>query len=108
PHLATDRGVTVRELHTAAPHGTYSSLVALRVTTAEGTHTAEGTLGSDGSARLVKWGAYEIEAPLGGATLVVASLDKPGVIGFIGTTLGNAGVNIARVHLGKQGAGLAL
>ena len=65
--------------------------------------TAEGTLGADGAPRLVKWGDFEIEASLGGHTLVVTNLDKPGVIGFLGTALGNAGVNISRVHLGVAG-----
>jgi D-3-phosphoglycerate dehydrogenase / 2-oxoglutarate reductase len=36
---------------------------------------------------------------------VVTNVDKPGVIGVIGTTLGNAGVNIAGVHLSVAGAG---
>jgi D-3-phosphoglycerate dehydrogenase len=36
---------------------------------------------------------------------VVINVDKPGVIGVIGTALGNAGVNIAGVHLSVAGAG---
>lgn len=64
---------------------------------------AEGTLGTDGSARLVKWGDFEIEAQLGGPTLVVTSVDTPGVVGFLGTALGNAGINVARVQLGVAG-----
>jgi D-3-phosphoglycerate dehydrogenase len=38
----------------------------------------------------------------------VASLDNPGVIGFLGTTLGAAGVNISRVHLGLASEGRAV
>jgi D-3-phosphoglycerate dehydrogenase len=106
PHLAADRGIAVRELRTAAPRSKYASLVVVRLTTADGgTRVVEGTLGSDGSARLVKWGDFEIEAHLGGPTLVVTSIDKPGVIGFLGTTLGNASVNIARVYLGVADGG---
>lgn len=56
----------------------------------------------------MKWGEFEVEAHLGGTALVVTSLDRPGVIGFIGTTLGNASVNIARVHLGVAGNGRAI
>ena len=36
--------------------------------------------------------------------MVVTSVDTPGVVGFIGTTLGNARINVARVHLGMSGA----
>ncbi len=106
PHVAADRGIEVRELRRTAPRGKHASLVVLRVHTAEGTaKVAQGTLGSDGSTRLVAWNEFEIEAHLGGHTLVVTNLDKPGVIGVIGTTLGNAGVNIAGVHLSVAGAG---
>ncbi|MFO0760096.1 MAG: phosphoglycerate dehydrogenase [Byssovorax sp.] len=109
PHVAADRGIAVRELRTAAPRGKYASLVVLRVHHADGsTSAAEGTLGADGAPRLVKWGSFEVEAQLGGHTLVVINLDRPGVLGFLGTTLGNAGVNIARVHLGASGDGGAI
>src|SRR6185369_14018532 len=107
--VAMDRGIVVRELRTAVPRGKYASLVVVRITTADDSvRVAAGTLGSDGSARLVKWGDFEIEAHLGGPTLVVTNIDKPGVVGFIGTTLGDAAVNIARVHLGVAAAGRAV
>lgn len=109
PHLAADRGIAVRELRTARPRGKLASLVVVRLQCEGGaSRVVEGTLGTDGSARLVKWGEFEVEAHLGGHTLVVTSLDKPGVIGFIGTTLGAADVNIARVHLGVAGGGRAV
>lgn len=108
-HVAADRGIVVRELRTAAPRSKYASLVVVRIGTADGsTRIVEGALGSDGSARLVKWGDFEVEAQLGGPTLVVTSIDRPGVIGFLGTTLGDAKVNIARVHLGVAGGGRAI
>ncbi len=108
-HVAADRGIALRDLRTALPKSKYAAQVVLRVTTSDGSiRVAEGTLGSDGSARLVKWGDFEVEAYLGGPTLVVTSIDKPGVIGFLGTTLGDAQVNIARVHLGEAGGGRAI
>lgn len=101
PLAAKERGITVREQATAGGAQQYSSVVVLRVIASDGTaHTVEGVLGADGSPRLVKWGQYEIEAHLGGPTLVITNLDRPGVIGFVGTTLGDAQVNVARVHLG--------
>jgi D-3-phosphoglycerate dehydrogenase len=106
-HVAADRGIAVRELSTTAPttpRAKYAATVVVRVHLAGGAvHAVEGTLGTDGSARLVKWGGFEIEAHLGGPTMVVTSVDTPGVVGFIGTTLGNAGVNVARVNLGMAG-----
>jgi D-3-phosphoglycerate dehydrogenase len=109
PHVAADRGIAVRELRTSSPSGKYASLVAVRVHGADGSvRVVEGTLGADGSPRLVKWGDFEIEARLGGTTLVVISIDTPGVIGFLGTALGDAKVNIASVHLGVAGGGRAV
>ncbi len=109
PHAAADRGISVRELRTAAAGGKYASLVVVRVFGEGGVSRAvHGTLGADGTARLVRWGDYEVEAHLGGPALVVLSVDKPGVIGFLGTAFGNASVNVTRVHLGLAGAGDAI
>ncbi len=100
-HVAADRGIALRELITSGPQGKYASLIVVRMIDEGGAVRAvEGTLGGDGTPRLVKWGGFEIEAPLAGPTLAVTSIDTPGVIGFIGTTLGNARINVARVHMG--------
>ncbi|MEZ4297400.1 MAG: phosphoglycerate dehydrogenase [Polyangiaceae bacterium] len=101
PVAAKERGITVRELASSAPNEKYASLVVLRVIAADGTaHSVAGALGTDGSPRLLRWDDSEVEAHLGGPTLVIRSVNKPGVIGFIGTTLGAASVNVSRVHLG--------
>jgi D-3-phosphoglycerate dehydrogenase len=101
PVVARERGIALRELASSDGGHKYSSLVVLRLIDSDGTeHTVAGMLGADGSPRLVRWGEHEVEAHLGGPTLVITNLDKPGVIGFIGTTLGSAQVNITRVHLG--------
>jgi D-3-phosphoglycerate dehydrogenase len=109
PHVAADRGITVREIKSTASSHAFATLVRVRVIGADAEErVVAGSLGTDRSPRLVQWGDFDIEAGLGGHALVVASADKPGVIGFIGTTLGGAGINIASVHLGKSSAGHAL
>jgi len=109
PVAAKERGIVVRELATAGGGQKYASLVVLRVIASDGTaHVVEGSLGADDSPRLVKWGQYEVEAQLGGPTLVITSLDKPGVIGFLGNTLGSAQINVAGVHLGLAQPGGAV
>ncbi len=83
--------------------------MVVRVRSADGReHVAAGTLGSGGSPRLVQWGDFEIEAHLAGPSLVVTSVDTPGVVGFLGTTLGDARINIARVQLGLAADGRAV
>jgi D-3-phosphoglycerate dehydrogenase len=108
PHLAKDRGIAVRQLKSTKGLGPFASQIVVRLTGDAGERVAAGALGSDGSPRLVRWGDFGIEAGLGGIALVVSSLDKPGVIGFLGTALGHHGVNVASVHLGKSSAGQAL
>ena len=100
-HVAADRGITVRELSNIArvgrAQGKYAAQVIMRVGAADGsTRAVEGTLGSDGSPRLTRWGDVDVEAVLGGTTLVVESHDRPGVIGFLGTTLGKRAERLAR------------
>lgn len=108
PHVAKDRGIAVRELSSTSRGGKYASLVGLRVVTNDGRlHCVDGTLGADGTPRLVRWNEFELEAHLGGPALVVTSIDRPGVIGFLGTTLGDNRINVARVHLGLAEGGRA-
>ena len=102
PHIAADRGIAVRELKSSHADGAYASQVVVRVIGDKGESIrAAGALGNDRSTRLVRWGDFAIEAQIGGTALVVTSKDRPGVIGFLGTVLGAAGVNVASVYLGK-------
>jgi hypothetical protein len=101
PHLAKDRGINLRELKTSPRPGGPSALVSVRIEDAGGsTAVVEGTLAADGSARLTRWGEYELDAHLAGATLVILNEDRPGVIGAVGTVLGRAEINVARMQVG--------
>jgi D-3-phosphoglycerate dehydrogenase len=60
-----------------------------------------GTVFPGGEIRLVRFIDYRLEAELEGINLLVQNLDKPGMIGFIGSTLGNYQVNIANMHLSR-------
>jgi D-3-phosphoglycerate dehydrogenase len=101
PHLAKDRGIALRELKTSPRPGGFTSLVSLRIEEANGSVArVDGTLAADGSARLVRWGDYELDAHLVGAILVILNEDRPGVIGAVGTVLGRAEINVARLQVG--------
>jgi len=100
PVLARDRGIEVRELKADA-HAKYTTLVRVTVVGEDGSEvSAAGTLAADRTPRLVRWGRYEMDAHLQGTNLVVVNLDRPGVIGRIGTALGEAGVNVSRMQMG--------
>jgi D-3-phosphoglycerate dehydrogenase len=101
PHLAKDRGIALRELKTSPRSGGYNALVTLAIEEASGSSVrAEGTLAADGSARLVRWGDYDLDAHLTGSVLVLTNDDRPGVIGAVGTVLGHANINVARLQVG--------
>jgi D-3-phosphoglycerate dehydrogenase len=98
--LAGDSGVEIREEKTNERSG-FSTLVTVAITGKDGTKAvAAGTLAADGSPRLVRWGQYDLDAHLNGAILVIRNEDKPGVIGSIGTLLGQAKINVNRMQVG--------
>lgn len=68
----------------------------------DGELTVEGTVVSDGSPRILSLDGIGLEAPLEGTLLLTRNRDVPGVIGQIGTALGNLGVNIATFALGRR------
>jgi D-3-phosphoglycerate dehydrogenase / 2-oxoglutarate reductase len=103
PFLAQERGIAVREVRHAGPFGRYAMGVAVRLSASGGdSAVVRGTVGTDGSARLVGWNGFEVEAPLAGTTVVVTNQDRPGVIGTIGTIFGENFLNVARVTLGQR------
>ena len=60
---------------------------------------------SDGKPRFIQIKDINLDADVGSHMIYVTNTDVPGMIGFIGTTLGNAGVNIANFQLGRKDAG---
>jgi D-3-phosphoglycerate dehydrogenase len=66
--------------------------------------TAEGTVLHDGSPRVLNIQGIPLEAQLEGTILYLRNEDKPGVIGQVGSTLGQLGVNIATFTLGRSAA----
>lgn len=103
PRLAEERGLIVHETHTASSPDRVS---VVRVRSAE--HSVSGALVS-GSARIVEVDDHDVEVPPSDVMLVVRNDDRPGMIGVVGTVLGNAGVSIANMAVGQtKGAGTAL
>ena len=64
-----------------------------------------GTLFHEQRPRVVEINGIETEAQLGPHVLYVRNEDKPGIIGALGKTLGDAGINIATFHLGRARPG---
>ena len=102
--LARDRGITVEEARSteATP---FAGLLRLTVTTDRATTAIAGTLLSDGRPRVVELDGLPIESTPDGHLVLLRNQDVPGVVGRVGTVLGQAGVNIAGLQLGRERRG---
>jgi D-3-phosphoglycerate dehydrogenase len=80
-------------------------VLTIKLHTAKGESSATGTVIRGEQPRLLEFDGIDIETPLEGNLLVCRNLDVPGVIGKIGTILGEHGVNIANFALGRERAG---
>jgi len=104
PFLARERGLDVREVRHDR-EGDYHTLVRVTAQTDTGERSVAGTIFSNATPRLIEIYGIKVEADLHGAMLYIVNEDAPGFIGRLGTTLGEAGVNIGTFHLGRRSAG---
>jgi D-3-phosphoglycerate dehydrogenase len=104
PIIAKERGIKVVETKGDKADG-FSGLVNLRAKTKEGEKLISGVIFGTESPRIVRLDNFTLEAIPEGIMLVTKNLDKPGVIGGLGTTLGENNINIARMHLARDKEG---
>ncbi|MET0489777.1 MAG: ACT domain-containing protein, partial [Acidimicrobiales bacterium] len=103
PAVAEMKGLTVHESKTSTTQD-YVNLITLR----GGGHAFAGTLtGLQAKPRIVMVDDHAVDVPPADHMLVVRNDDSPGVIGFVGTVLGEAGVNIADMDVGQSPDGVA-
>jgi D-3-phosphoglycerate dehydrogenase / 2-oxoglutarate reductase len=104
PIVAKDRGIVVEEtLREAA--GDYESLITVTVVTDRQSRHISGTVFADGRPRIVNIKGIRMDAEFGPSMIYITNLDKPGFIGKFSSTLGDAGINIATFHVGREAAG---
>jgi D-3-phosphoglycerate dehydrogenase len=104
PVVAQDRDISVSDVRHDRP-GDYQTLMRVTVTTENRKRDVAGTLFANGRPRLVQVKGINIEAEVTPHMLYITNRDVPGIIGFLGQTLGDAGVNIATFNLGRAEAG---
>jgi D-3-phosphoglycerate dehydrogenase len=103
PQLAEQRGLVVREISTVTSRD-YKSLITLR----SGAHSVSGTLSGAGvrvDPRIVMVDEHLVEVPPSPHMLVVRNDDRPGVIGIVGTVLGEVDVSISSMAVGPSSEG---
>ena len=100
PVVAKDRNIDVSEIrHERTAH--YKTLMRITTEYEGGTFSISGTLFGD-KPRIVAVNDVPLEASIGNRMLFIANEDKPGLIGGVGQLLGDAKVNIANFHLGRN------
>ncbi len=102
--LAEERGVKVSTT-TRGQDGAYESYVKLTVLTDEYDRSVGGTVFSDGRPRFIQVRDINMEFEVTPNMLFVRNSDKPGFIGRFGMVMGEAGVNIATLNLGRDKPG---
>ncbi len=101
PQMAAERGLEVRETSSVTAHD-YVNLITVR----SRAHAVAGTLtGPRTEPRLVMLDDHTVEVPPAPHMVVVRNDDRPGMIGVVGTVVGDAGVSISSMAVGPSATG---
>jgi D-3-phosphoglycerate dehydrogenase len=99
--VARNRGLNITEQKTSEPE-TYANLVTVRVETDRGHSVLGGTVIA-GQAQIVRIDDSWINVvPTGGHVLLTRHIDRPGIVGSVGTILGGADINISSMQVGRE------
>ncbi|MCY0896550.1 MAG: phosphoglycerate dehydrogenase [Alicyclobacillaceae bacterium] len=104
PLMADSLGIRVREVREAKGK-VFTNLISLKLAHGSGTVRVAGTLYNGFGPRIVEVDGYAVDAPIEGSMLFTRHTDQPGMIGRMGTILGDAGINIAGMQVGRRESG---
>jgi len=104
PVLAKDRGIDVTTT-TQGKTGVFDAYIKITMATATRERSVAGTVFSDGKPRFIQIKGITIDAEIGRHMLYTTNEDVPGIIGALGNTMGENGVNIANFTLGRSDRG---
>jgi len=110
PVIAKDRGIRVSTTR-QDQSGAFEGYVKVTVVTAKRERSVAGTVFSDGKPRFIQIKGINMDAEIGAHMVYTTNEDVPGIIGALGNTMGENGVNIANFTLGrstKKGEAIAL
>ncbi|MCB2158347.1 MAG: phosphoglycerate dehydrogenase, partial [Rhodobacteraceae bacterium] len=104
PVIAKERGIQISTTR-QEKGGVFDGYIKLTVVTDKRDRSIAGTVFSDGKPRFIQIKGINIDAEIGAHMLYTTNEDVPGIIGTLGQTLGENGVNIANFTLGRAAAG---
>ena len=102
--VAKERGIKVKESKTTELEE-YTNLITVEIRNDKDSTFVIGTLFTKKDARIVKINQFHVDAIPEGYMLVAHNTDVPGIIGKIGTLLGNNNINIAAMTFGREKLG---
>ncbi len=103
PVVAAERGIRISTTN-QAKSGAFDGYIKVTVVTGKRERSIAGTVFSDGKPRFIQIKGINIDAEIGAHMLYTTNEDVPGIIGTLGTTMGENGVNIANFTLGRSAA----
>lgn len=103
-HVAEQRGIRIQETRVPVPTN-FANLIEIALETDQGARRVSGTVFTDKVPRIVNIEGYALEFVPNGHMIFLTNSDKPGVIGSIGTLLGERGVNVAGMYVGRDQQG---
>jgi D-3-phosphoglycerate dehydrogenase len=104
PLMAKERGIKVVESKSDAIED-FANLITISFVSATDSQTVSGTVLKTGEERILKINGFDIEAVPSGHLLILNQTDKPGIIGKVGTIIGQENVNIGGMQLSRIGVG---
>ncbi|WP_435334398.1 phosphoglycerate dehydrogenase [Haloarchaeobius sp. TZWWS8] len=104
PRIAEERGVSVTESKTRSAED-FQSLITVKVADGDDEVSVCGTLFAGDDPRIVRIDGYRVDAIPHGRMVVARNADAPGVIGLIGTVMGEYDVNIAGMFNAREAIG---
>ncbi|HUJ68698.1 MAG TPA: phosphoglycerate dehydrogenase [Syntrophorhabdales bacterium] len=104
PYIMKDRGVSVEESKTQQ-FDKFNDLVLIDVKTDLMNTIVAGSVFADGSGRVVLYDKFRLDIIPDGTFLHFRIMDRPGIIGKVGTILGSHAINIAGFGLSRQTTG---
>ena len=103
-HLARARGIELVTIHEPSPPaGLVGDIVGVRADGPEGqSHRVLGTVYADGLPRVLRVDGYSMDMIPEGNMVLIVNQDQPGVIGVVGSSFGDAQVNIADMVISRE------
>jgi D-3-phosphoglycerate dehydrogenase len=103
-HVAAERGIETASTHVDG-RGELGEEIELRLEGGERSIRVGGAVLGETHGRIIRIGPFRVDVAPRGVMLVLRNRDVPGVIGRVGTLLGEAGVNIAEYHQARLQVG---